>query len=242
VAAKRVVGAADPSMLYAAGFEPLPFYYPDPAVLAGAGRAVPLTPEAGAFWFFTPDNLEVAVKVLDGGAVNGHYWVFFGGLTNLLFTLRVTDTASGDERVYTNPPGAFASRGDVRAFPVAAAAAPPAAASPPAAAGKAPDLHLLGGRFEVAATWIDGQGRRRDARAVALTPDGGYFTFTGPGNVELLVKAVDGRPVNGHFWFFYAALSNLGFEITVTDTQSGARQVYANPPGTFASRGDVRAF
>lgn len=39
------------------------------------GRALPLTPESGAFWFFSPQNVELFVKVLDGRALNGHFWV-----------------------------------------------------------------------------------------------------------------------------------------------------------------------
>src|SRR5262249_9229454 len=35
----------------------------------GAGRPVPLTATTGAFWFFGPDNLEAAVKIVDGRPV-----------------------------------------------------------------------------------------------------------------------------------------------------------------------------
>lgn len=41
------------------------------------------------FYFFSPDNLEVMVKVLDGCAINGHYWVFAAGLTDLNWRLNV---------------------------------------------------------------------------------------------------------------------------------------------------------
>jgi len=83
---------------------------------SGAGRTHPLTGDTGAFWFFRPDNLELMVKVLDGRAVNGHWWVFYGSLSNVPFTLTVTDTVTGTPRVYTNPPRTFASRGDTTAF------------------------------------------------------------------------------------------------------------------------------
>ena len=56
------------------------------------------------------------VKVLDARAVNGHWWVFYGSLSNVPFTLTVTDTATGTPRVYRNPPRTFASRGDTAAF------------------------------------------------------------------------------------------------------------------------------
>ena len=37
----------------------------------------------------------MVVKVLDGCALNGHAWVFAGGLTNVGVTLKVTDTTTG---------------------------------------------------------------------------------------------------------------------------------------------------
>ncbi len=50
---------------------------------------------SGQLWFFAPDNPELMVKVLDGCALNGHYWVLSAGATNVEYTLRVTDTLTG---------------------------------------------------------------------------------------------------------------------------------------------------
>jgi hypothetical protein len=86
---------------------------------AGAGTAVPQTDDTGFFWFFRQSNLELAVKVLDGRALTGHWWVFYGALTNVGFSLRVTDTVTGEVRTYENPSGNFASRGDTTAFAAA---------------------------------------------------------------------------------------------------------------------------
>ena len=33
---------------------------------SGAGQAIPLTADTGAFWFFQPSNIELVIKVLDG--------------------------------------------------------------------------------------------------------------------------------------------------------------------------------
>jgi hypothetical protein len=67
---------------------------------SGQGVAVSETDNTGMFWFFEPSNLELMVKVLDGCVVNDHFWVFFAGLTNVEYTLTVTDTVSGNEKVY----------------------------------------------------------------------------------------------------------------------------------------------
>ena len=64
------------------------------------------TPETGFFYFLDPDNVELLVKVLDACDFNGHYWVFFGGATDVELTLTVTDTQNPDEvRIYSNPLG-----------------------------------------------------------------------------------------------------------------------------------------
>ncbi len=82
----------------------------------GAGRAVPLTDDTGAFYWYDADNIELSVKVLDGRAMNAHFWVFYGALSNLKFSLVVTDTRTGRCKEYFNPLGTFASVGDTMAF------------------------------------------------------------------------------------------------------------------------------
>ena len=83
----------------------------------GVGHPVQLALDTGAFWFFGSDNLELMIKVLDGRAVNGHFWVFYGALSDVRYTITVTDTATGATKTYTNPPGQLASRADTEAFP-----------------------------------------------------------------------------------------------------------------------------
>jgi CSLREA domain-containing protein len=83
----------------------------------GDGQAVPLTSESGYFWFFSPENVELLVKILDGCELNGRYWVFSTGLTDVGVELEVTDTRTGVSRTYSSPTGApFAPRFDTDAF------------------------------------------------------------------------------------------------------------------------------
>ena len=56
------------------------------------------------------------VKVLDGRAVNGHFWVFSGALSDVAYTLTVTDLATGKSKTYVNAPHQLASRADTAAF------------------------------------------------------------------------------------------------------------------------------
>lgn len=87
-------------------------------VNSGAGRSQVLTDNTGTFWFFQPANLELVTKVLDGCAINGHFWFFAGGLTNVANRIFVTDHETGQQRVYQAPGGTpFAPRQDTAAFP-----------------------------------------------------------------------------------------------------------------------------
>ena len=62
---------------------------------SGMGHALPLSDESGAFWFFRPDNLELLVKVLDGCAVNGRFWVLAAGVTDVGVELDIEDSLTG---------------------------------------------------------------------------------------------------------------------------------------------------
>src|SRR5436305_362986 len=74
------------------------------------------------------------------------------------------------------------------------------------------------------------------------TDQTGFFWFFDPANVELVVKALDGRALNHEFWLFYGALSDVEYWVTVTDGQTGAVRQYHNPPGNLCGRGDTSAF
>jgi streptogramin lyase len=87
-----------------------------PEGTGGVGTAHPITSNTGGFWFFDPTNLELVVKVLDGREIDGHFWVFYGSLTNVQFTLTVTDTQTGAVKTYFNPQGQLASVADTSAF------------------------------------------------------------------------------------------------------------------------------
>jgi ELWxxDGT repeat protein len=228
----------------------------DPSANTGPGHAVALSADTGYFWFFDQANVEVVIKALDAQAVNGHVWVFYGALSNVEYTLTVTDVQTGLTRRYFNPAGRFASVADTQGFgPLGAYSTTLIASAGPTVtsteihrdAAKAPcvesstRLCLNGGRFAVEAAWkIPGQSGT--AKAVRLTGDTGYLWFFDAANVEVVLKVLDGRPVNGKFWVFAGALSDVEYTITVTDTATGQVKTYANPKGRLASFGDTGAF
>lgn len=216
----------------------------------GTGKARALTDDTGAFSFFGESNLELMVKVLDGRGVNGSFWVFYGALSNVAYTLTVTDTATNITRTYTNPSGRMASRADVEAFsdpgpppPAAAKAAVALPLTPPLFCSAGATELCLGDRFAVSVRFVDPRtGAPGQAQAIPLTPDTGAFWFFGQENFELMVKALDGRAVNNRYWIFYGALSDVEYTITVRDILTDETRTYRNPAGTMASRGDTSAF
>ncbi len=215
---------------------------------AAPAQAVSVSGSTGYFWFLGAQNVELMVKVLDSRAVNGNFWVYYGGLTNLEYTLTVTDTATGAVKTYANPAGRFASAGDLTAFPAPAGAAARLAAvesfgedlaAACDACGKA--LPLVNGRFSLDLTWKNAAGQTQTAQALPLTSDTGYFWFTSAENVEVVVKVLDGRALNGHFWVYFGGLTDQEYTLTVRDTVTNRSKTYRNPKGRFASQGDVTA-
>jgi virginiamycin B lyase len=261
---------------------------------AGNGHAIPLAglgvSRGGLFWFFSADNPEMLVKLLDGCTLNQEFWVFAAATTNAGFTLTVVDTRTGRVKAYTNPDGTAAPPvQDTSAFACIAGDAPPrseaaggqapapepaspafaaaAAASPrvetapagipgfePAAAGASEPASTsatpstacsssstavcIDGRFVLEVKYRAGQGRSGPGQAIPLqnlgVAQGGLFWFFSADNPEMLIKVLNGCGVNQRFWIFYAAGTNVGFTVTVTDTQTGRQKTYVNAFGTAA--------
>lgn len=263
----------------------------DPADVGGfgSGHAVPidLSDESGMFWFFDEDNVELVVKVLDGRALNGNYWVFFGALSDVEYWVTVRDTEGGGQRTYHNRPKEVCGQRDLAAF--SGASAEGTAASLPAPPG-APGVHLLplqaapgidllplqpaaldpvgvhgnshpgggctpgadrlcllDGRFSVEVEFVDPNlGADAEPAPGRVLPDlttrnTGFFWFFVDTNVELVAKILDGRAVNGRYWFLYGGLSDVAYAITVTDTVTGSVATYANEAGSLCGGIDVEA-
>ncbi len=82
----------------------------------GAGNSVVETDQSGAFYFFARDNPELVVKMIDGRALNAKFWVFWGGLTDLEYNIRITDTQTDVVKIFHHPPGVYAGGADTSAF------------------------------------------------------------------------------------------------------------------------------
>ena len=80
---------------------------------SGRGVGKKLSDLTAAFSFTDPANLEVVVKTLDFG---DRVLVLYGTLSNLQYTLRITETTTGRVRTYVNAAGNYCGGLDNNAF------------------------------------------------------------------------------------------------------------------------------
>ena len=97
------------------------------------GQALPQSQGFGYFSLpsFTadPNNAEVFAKILDGTAINGQYWVFYGHLTDVIYDLTVTEVSTGASRTYHKAAGDAPGGFDTSAFGSSPAPTPTAPAA-----------------------------------------------------------------------------------------------------------------
>ena len=97
---------------------------------------------------------------------------------------------------------------------------------------------LLGdSRFRIQVAFDTGQ-QSGQGHAIPLSDlgvgHGGLFWFFSADNPEMLIKVIKGCSLNNRYWLFYAATTNVGLTVTVTDTRTGAVKTYTNHNGTAA--------
>jgi calcium-activated chloride channel regulator 3/4 len=120
------------------------------AGLSGDGHPVPLSSLGvnlgGLFWFFSAENPEMLIKVINACSFNQKFWVFYAAGTNVGLTVTVRDSRTGQTRTYTNPDGRAAPPiQDTSAFSCTVADIALAAQSTPfdPAAAMTPHLHAV---------------------------------------------------------------------------------------------------
>ena len=74
----------------------------------------------------------------------------------------------------------------------------------------------------------------------------GYFSLpslTGdPKNPEVFVKVLDGTQINGQYWVFYGHLTDLIYDLTVTEVATGFSKTYHKDAGNSAGGFDTSGF
>ena len=158
------------------------FSAPNLQIFNAPAHATSLTSDTGYFWFFSPNNVELVVKVVDGRAFNGFYWVFYGALSNVAYTVTVTDTQTGATKTYTNAAGSLASTADTAAFAGVSSCTYTVSAPTPASFGAS------GGTGTVAITTQPGCSWTAVSNSAFISVTSGV-SGTGDGSVTFSVAA-----------------------------------------------------
>jgi hypothetical protein len=211
-------------------------------------QTMPFSQEGAFFWMFEPQTVEVVVKILDGTSANGYFWVFHGSLTNLAYSITVTDTITGVSKSYLKTAGHFCGEADTAAFGASTSAPATAGLLVPLAPGRAVASSstpcsssatatcLLDGKFKVE---VLKSGAPQPGVAVTnLSASFGFVTALAP---ETVVKVIDGTSVNGWYWLFFGSLTHQDFTVRVTDSANGEFRTYPSP-GQFCGGVDTTAF
>lgn len=229
---------------------------------SGSGQAIALTADTGYFWFFSANNVEIVLKVVDGRAANSSFWVFAGGLTDVHVVATVIDTQTGAVKIYSNPLRTpFQPIQDTSAFPASTSPEIDSSAAvsdsagegsesrtPSSATGPGPRIPDPG-PFSTAA---DASACVQDATTLCL--NGGRF------QVQTQWRTSDGRtgsgqavPLTGdtgYFWFFSSnnvemvlkAVNGCGFNSSYWVFAGGLTDVNVVTTVTDTQTGAVKTY
>ena len=112
---------------------------------------------------------------------------------------------------------------------------------PPARPADPFTMTLSGGQFEVRVRFYSSGEGWGDAQVLNVDLPGdssGLFYFFNPENAEMLFKVLDGCALNGYWWVYYAAATDLYIDVQVA-SRSGRRWSRKSYGG---AAGDVHAF
>jgi PKD repeat protein len=160
------------------------------------------------------------------------------------------DFGDGQSSTDRNPTHVFAAPGVFRVTLTATSARGPNVSTDDVVVSAADTLQLdnRGNHpFTVKLSATDQRtGRTASGQAIPQNDLFGYFSIpvlTGnPDNPEVFVKILDGTPVNGEFWVFYGHLTDLVYDLTVTEVSTGISKTYHKDAGNTAGGFDTSGF
>jgi hypothetical protein len=186
-----------------------------------------------------------------GSTINPRTEILYGGADPPIcnaegFTAETNNLSSGPTAPAASPPGPaliFTESSAGGATSACAAATSVGVGGPcvPSANTLCIDDQPGDKRFQIQATvdTVEGGGFHGPASDIPLSSlgisQGGIFWFFAANNPEMLIKVINGCGLGGHYWVFFAALTNVGFSVTVTDTQTGHFKTYNNSDSTTAA-------
>jgi hypothetical protein len=96
---------------------------------------------------------------------------------------------------------------------------------------------LLNGRFQVGFAYRLPGGADEWAIATKLTDDTVAFAFNeAPNTIQAVASVLNAcvESLGDHYWVFAAFLTNVNFNLSVTDAHAGVNKAYGHPAGPAA--------
>ncbi|HUR80684.1 MAG TPA: fibronectin type III domain-containing protein, partial [Thermoanaerobaculia bacterium] len=225
-------------------------------------------PDTATFGFGSAQAIEVIVRVQDTRPFGlNRFDIYYGGMTDVEYTVTVQDMQTGTTRLYRNPPGMTGGGVDRASFPTTGAAAEAYAlvqgnsssreaivkpnAAPHACVATANTVCLLGDRFEVKLDYLNqfanppAPGSMLGAKLLpgVQNPDAATFGFGSPQAIEAVVRIQDARPFGlNRFDIYFGGMTDVEYTVSVTDTITGKVRQYRNPPGSVGGGVDRTSF
>ncbi len=201
--------------------------------------------ETAVFTFGDQNVIELMVRVSDARPFDNHIHVFLGGLSDVEFSVVVTDTATGIIHEYKKPANQLVGVIDRTTFPAPTSLLPILTELKMAPNAETSTIRLLNNRFEVRMHYRNqftnpaGEGYM-NARSIASSPTtetAVFFFDENVGSAEWMVRFSDARPFADRIDMFHGGLSDVEFTIEVLDTKTGLRKEYHKGP--FSLLGEV---
>lgn len=226
-------------------------------------------PDTATFGFETPQAIEVVVRIQDTSPFGfTRFDVYYGGMTDIEYTVTVQDTQTNTTRQYKNPGGMVGGGVDRTSFPTDGSSTPafaiiqgnsqprtPIVAANSPIAACAPDNNkvcLLDGRFEVRIDYVNPFSNPPNQPGTFLgtkfspgsqNPDTATFGFGSALAIEAVVRLQDVSPFGiNNVSVYYGGMTDVEFTVTVTDKTTGRTRQYKNPVGQVGGSVDRTSF
>ncbi len=193
----------------------------------------------GRMWVLGASTTDLGYWIRVKDTVTGDsrsYWNDRDRPASAIVDTEAFPLACGDAATAGAASSERAGDGAFGGFATGARAYAPGLAAADRAAGRCeagPTTLCLGsGRFSVGieASTLGGE-RHEGLVARAGTERAGLFWFLDPENWEVLVKVLDGCSINGHHWVFAASATDMGLDLLVEDSVTGATKRYGTTAG-----------
>jgi hypothetical protein len=225
-------------------------------------------PDTATFGFNNAQNIEVVVRIQDTRPFGlNRFDVYYGGMTDVEYTVTVQDMQTGTTRLYRNPPGMVGGGVDRASFPTNGATTAVYAMVQGNSASRAPIVKpsvapftcsadanttcLVDGRFAVKIDFLNQfanppqPGSLLGAKLLpgSQNPDSAIYGFGSPQAIEAVVRIQDARPFGlNRFDIYFGGMTDVEYTVTVTDSVTGTVRQYRNPPGAVGGGVDRQSF